>query len=231
MPGTNFVVPGANNIQSDTFVAALVGVTEACNVLVSSNCAFQIFPGSTFLWNSTNGMVIFTPTPGMSATSVSPTTASDSIQGRNAKDPDNFPVNPVDLTGPELANSIISVDQFLALANLTPESLAAMGGGISIFSASLIPSEAAALAVALSPDAIPPTTTATPSPGPNANGWNNTNVTVAFHSVDNPGGSGVKQITIYVERSTNGFNWGTRRHRISGNRRPRNHDRYLLRHR
>jgi hypothetical protein len=50
--------------------------------------------------------------------------------------------------------------------------------------------------VVLPPDTIPPTTTATPSPRPNVNGWNNTNVTVALDSVDNPGGSGVKQINI-----------------------------------
>jgi hypothetical protein len=44
-------------------------------------------------------------------------------------------------------------------------------------------------------DSTPPTTTATPSPAPNGNGWNNTNVTVSLSAVDNPGGSGVKQIT------------------------------------
>ena len=46
-----------------------------------------------------------------------------------------------------------------------------------------------------SQDAIPPVTTATPSPGPNSNGWNNTDVTVTLSSTDNePGGTGVKQI-------------------------------------
>jgi cell wall-associated NlpC family hydrolase len=45
-------------------------------------------------------------------------------------------------------------------------------------------------------DTIPPITTATLSPQPNAAGWNNVNVTVALNSTDNePGGSGVKQIT------------------------------------
>jgi hypothetical protein len=47
------------------------------------------------------------------------------------------------------------------------------------------------------PDKTPPVTTATPSPGPNVNGWNNTNVTVTFNSTDNePNGTGVKQITV-----------------------------------
>lgn len=41
----------------------------------------------------------------------------------------------------------------------------------------------------------PPLTAASVSPGPNANGWNNTNVTVTLNSTDNePGGSGVKDI-------------------------------------
>jgi hypothetical protein len=45
-------------------------------------------------------------------------------------------------------------------------------------------------------DRTPPVTTATTSPGPNANGWNNTPVTVTLTSTDNePGGTGVKQIT------------------------------------
>jgi hypothetical protein len=44
-------------------------------------------------------------------------------------------------------------------------------------------------------DPIPPTTTATLSPQPNAAGWNNSNVTVNLASIDNPGGPGVKQIT------------------------------------
>ncbi|CEF49027.1 unnamed protein product [uncultured bacterium] len=42
-------------------------------------------------------------------------------------------------------------------------------------------------------DAIPPTTSALASPGPNVAGWNNANVTVNLSSVDNTGGSGVQQ--------------------------------------
>jgi hypothetical protein len=44
-------------------------------------------------------------------------------------------------------------------------------------------------------DTTPPTTTAAQSPQPNAAGWNNSNVTINLTSVDNPGGSGVAQIT------------------------------------
>jgi uncharacterized repeat protein (TIGR01451 family) len=43
-------------------------------------------------------------------------------------------------------------------------------------------------------ESIPPTTTATPSPGPNAAGWNNTPVTVDLAATDEAGGSGVKEI-------------------------------------
>ncbi len=43
-------------------------------------------------------------------------------------------------------------------------------------------------------DSIPPTTFATLSKQPNAVGWNNSDVTVNLTSLDNPGGSGVKQI-------------------------------------
>ena len=49
--------------------------------------------------------------------------------------------------------------------------------------------------VASEQDTTPPVTTATVSPGPNSNGWNNTNVTVSLNSTDSEsGGSGVKQI-------------------------------------
>src|SRR5439155_20807034 len=49
--------------------------------------------------------------------------------------------------------------------------------------------------VVASQDTTPPVTTAAASPGPNTNGWNNTNVTVSLNSTDSEsGGSGVKQI-------------------------------------
>jgi hypothetical protein len=44
-------------------------------------------------------------------------------------------------------------------------------------------------------DTTAPTTTATPSPAPNAASWNNSNVNVTLSAADNPGGSGVKQIS------------------------------------
>jgi hypothetical protein len=49
-----------------------------------------------------------------------------------------------------------------------------------------------------STDTVAPTTTAVVSPAPNAAGWNNTAATVDLSAVDNPGGSGVKQITYSV---------------------------------
>lgn len=53
-------------------------------------------------------------------------------------------------------------------------------------------------------DTTPPTTTATPSPRPNPNGWNNTTVTVDLSAEDNPGGSGVKEISYTLSGATLG---------------------------
>lgn len=47
-------------------------------------------------------------------------------------------------------------------------------------------------------DTVPPTTVATPSPGANAAGWNNGNVTVALSASDNAGGSGVRSISYAI---------------------------------
>jgi hypothetical protein len=44
-------------------------------------------------------------------------------------------------------------------------------------------------------DTVAPVTTATLSPSPNANGWNNSDVTVTLNSTDNQFGTGVQQIT------------------------------------
>ena len=44
------------------------------------------------------------------------------------------------------------------------------------------------------PDTVPPITTASASAAPNAAGWNNTDVTLSLHAVDDPGGSGVTAI-------------------------------------
>ena len=49
--------------------------------------------------------------------------------------------------------------------------------------------------VALVSDSTPPITSALAAPAPNAAGWNNSNVTVSLSSADDPGGTGVKQIT------------------------------------
>lgn len=49
--------------------------------------------------------------------------------------------------------------------------------------------------VVLISDSTPPTTSVLSAPTPNAAGWNNSNVTVTLNSADDPGGTGVKQIT------------------------------------
>jgi len=45
-------------------------------------------------------------------------------------------------------------------------------------------------------DTVPPITSITALPAPNAKDWNNSNVTVTLTAADNPGGSGVQQINI-----------------------------------
>lgn len=53
-------------------------------------------------------------------------------------------------------------------------------------------------------DTVPPSTTATPSPGPNAHGWNNGVVRVVLDATDNGGGSGVKEIRIALSGAASG---------------------------
>jgi hypothetical protein len=47
----------------------------------------------------------------------------------------------------------------------------------------------------LSPDGPTPTTRGGASSGSNVTGWNNSDLTITLGATDNPGGSGVKQIT------------------------------------
>ena len=163
-PNTTFTVPGTKSTtESISFVDALVGVKGACNVLVSSNCQFQIIPGTTFKWTAESGVVSPTLTPGGPGTPAAALLPVQSSSIHDAKHLVNFPKNPIDLTGDELADSVISVEQFLELAKLTPDGLAKLGGSISIFSASLIPSEAAALAAANQKVATTTTLSANPS--------------------------------------------------------------------
>lgn len=55
-------------------------------------------------------------------------------------------------------------------------------------------------------DTTPPTITATVTPEPNENGWNNTDVTVHFDAADEEGGSGLKSVTPDVTLSDEGEN-------------------------
>jgi hypothetical protein len=58
------------------------------------------------------------------------------------------------------------------------------------------PKNAAEATTEVVADTTPPATSASLSPPPNANGWNNSNVTVNLTSTDDePGGTGVKQVT------------------------------------
>ncbi|HEV3036306.1 MAG TPA: dockerin type I domain-containing protein [Candidatus Angelobacter sp.] len=54
------------------------------------------------------------------------------------------------------------------------------------------------------PDLVPPRTTASVSPPPDAAGWNKSDVTISLNAVDDPGGSGVAAIT-YNSRGAQGI--------------------------
>jgi archaellum component FlaF (FlaF/FlaG flagellin family) len=53
-------------------------------------------------------------------------------------------------------------------------------------------------------DTTPPTTQVSASPGANAAGWNNSDVTLQFAATDNPGGSGVKSISVATSGAQTG---------------------------
>lgn len=53
-------------------------------------------------------------------------------------------------------------------------------------------------------DVTPPSTLASATPGPNANGWNKGPVTVSLTATDNAGGSGVKEIHVALSGATIG---------------------------
>jgi len=128
-PTTTNIVPGstAGQVENASFVTALVGVTGTCNQLVYGGCNFQIIPGTTFQWNATDGGIGY---PQLNA----------------AQKLLAFPIlSPGDLTGIQLTNSLISINQFFTMANLTPATLAAVEGGIASISAALIPSQAVLL--------------------------------------------------------------------------------------
>ena len=57
----------------------------------------------------------------------------------------------------------------------------------------------------VAPDVTAPTTSATANPPANANGWNNTDVTVTLTATDNVNGSGVKQISFATTGAQAGF--------------------------
>jgi hypothetical protein len=55
-----------------------------------------------------------------------------------------------------------------------------------------------------STDSEPPTTTATVTPGPNLNGWNNSDVSVGLSAVDYDGGTGVTQVAYKLSGAESG---------------------------
>jgi T5SS/PEP-CTERM-associated repeat protein len=115
------------------FETALVGMKgTGCNTLdLSGDCSWDIIPNTQFSWWDVGGTVVFPK--GIVQGPLVSSTESDSLGG-SAKYP-SYVDNPDPLSPAELANAEISLDQFLADTGLTPSELAALGGGISDFSA------------------------------------------------------------------------------------------------
>lgn len=96
-------------------------------------------------------------------------------------------------------NAVATVDNRGVVTAVAPGSTF-----ITVFSSSAQLSVNVKVAAPPAQDVTPPTTQASASPAANAAGWNNSNVTLQFTATDNPGGSGVKSISV----STSGAQTG-----------------------
>ena len=104
--------------------------------------------------------------------------------------------------------ALIAIAEGLSVGDavkVLPPALASVAESLSVADAvSVLPPAVVAVAEAVGVtdtatvkvlDTVPPTTTATLIPAPNADGWNGGAVTVRLVATDNPGGVGVKSIT------------------------------------
>jgi len=101
---------------------------------------------------------------------------------------------------PSLADQIARIVQFRVSSGMTTSAtqLATNLVDSLVEAGSVQPAQASQLVTdvlqKVGVDTTPPVTTAAASRAPNGAGWNNSDVTFTLTSVDNPGGSGVKQI-------------------------------------
>jgi hypothetical protein len=101
---------------------------------------------------------------------------------------------------PSLADQIARIVQFRVSSGMTTSAtqLATNLVDSLVEAGSVQPAQASQLVTdvlqKVGVDTTPPVTTAVASRAPNGAGWNNSDVTFTLTSVDNPGGSGVKQI-------------------------------------
>ncbi|MGH3373083.1 MAG: OmpL47-type beta-barrel domain-containing protein, partial [Nocardioidaceae bacterium] len=112
--------------------------------------------------------------------------------------PDGVPGTRDDACTPGIFGWSTTIGRLLGTSGPTV-GLVADAPGSGEVTASLLGLEGTALVTVVGGDTIPPTTTAAADPAPNAKGWNPTNVTVTLNAVDNPGGSGVKEIHYAAE--------------------------------
>lgn len=116
--------------------------------------------------------------------------------------PDQFALFLLDSTGKAL---FPTSDPLGPNALFAVDITGSLGGALSVFSPAVFTPPNNLQITVPSSDTTPPVTTATASPGPNANGWNNTNVRVDLNSTDNePGGTGVKEIHLSLTGAQTG---------------------------
>ncbi|MBI4321465.1 MAG: PKD domain-containing protein [Chloroflexi bacterium] len=167
--------------------------TYGATIRVSDDGTPSMFDARSFniTVNEVNRPPVLAPIPSLVVDEQTPLTFV-----ATASDPD-VPANRLTYSVEGGAPAGASIDASTGVFNWTPSTLQIGVHTVSVRvtddgSPSLADVKAVSITVL---DKTPPRTTAVPSPGPNANGWNNTDVALALSAVDNIPGSGVKEIS------------------------------------
>ncbi len=208
---TNSNPENGNNVQIRSFAApgATLGLPETQGGLVSGNLILGLNPAgftvidSDFFFNELtvnfikfSNKVTFT----LQVSTIGPPAGTPAAQ---------FAFFILDSSGSPLFST---QDPLGANALFSIDVTGASDGNLNVFSPAVLTPPNNINIVVTAVDTVPPVTTATAAPIPNANGWNNTNVVVTLNSTDSePGGSGVKEIDFTLTGAQTGAN------KIAGN--------------